>query len=300
MASGVESARLDQTDQLRRDLFCRKRLKPVDFRLELCLGRLAVLPATEHGRHLLPQLGQGRQLCIRRPVARATMQLSHSSRNGARMSDQLSEDVPSSIAQAWDSARRVREPVAWTLLVLTAFIVVVSACQLFNLAGAKIPVVSQPVPVSSSAVVPAGSGPAPGPVGPSPVHVSAFALRASAVAPQFFGAFVIALPVLAIVLVAFSGGLTKRARQVIQTVAVVQAVALLLGVISVASAAGTDTRPGTWFVLVAAELAIAATALIFTGAVLHSRALWSLAPGFEDLGEDEEDLDDEADSDEHD
>ncbi|MGB6454150.1 MAG: hypothetical protein WBH47_06620 [Streptosporangiaceae bacterium] len=126
------------------------------------------------------------------------------------MSHQLGEEVPSETAQAWDSVRRVREPVAWTLLVLTAIIVLVSACQLFNLAGAKVPVV------------------------PSPAPVSAFALRASAVVGQFFPAIVIAPPVLSVVLVAFSGGLTEHARQVVQTAAVVQAVAFVLGVISLA------------------------------------------------------------------
>jgi hypothetical protein len=29
------------------------------------------------------------------------------------MSDQLGEDVSAGTAQAWDSVRRVREPVAW-------------------------------------------------------------------------------------------------------------------------------------------------------------------------------------------
>lgn len=70
-------------------------------------------------------------------------------------------DVPSRAAQAWDSVRRVREPVAWVALVLTAFYVVVSGCQFFNLADATAPV---PIPG------PGGTGPA----------LSAFALRASA------------------------------------------------------------------------------------------------------------------------
>lgn len=176
--------------------------------------------------------------------------------------------MPSETALAWDSVRRVREPVAWTLLVLTAIIVLVSACQLFNLAGAKVPVVSVPVPVS------------------------AFALRASAVAGQFFPAIVIAPPVVSVVLVAFSGGKTERARQVVQTAAVVQAVAFVLGVISLAGAAASHTRPGTWFLLLAPELAIAATALVFTGVVLWSRDLRSLAPRFPDLGDDDEDFED--------
>ena len=220
------------------------------------------------------------------------------------MGDQPSGEVPSETAQAWDSVHRVREPVAWTLLALAAIIVIVSAAQLFNLAGATIPVASSnstsvassspvPVPVGSSPVpVPVGSSPVPVPVGPSPVPVSAFALRASSAAPQFYASIVIALPVLAVVLVAFSGGLTKNARQVVQAAALVQVLAFALGVISLAGAAGSHVRPGTWFILEAAELATAATALIFTGAVLRSRALRSLAPRFPDLADDEDYADD--------
>jgi hypothetical protein len=189
--------------------------------------------------------------------------------NGDKMSDQPAADVPSGTARAWDSVRRVREPVAWALLVLAAVIVLVSAGQLFNLPGARIPVVGGPAP-------------------------SAFALRASAVAPQFVGAFVIALPVLSVILVAFSGGLTEHARQVVHAAAVVLAVALLLGVISVAGAAGSQ-RPGTWFILEVAGLAIAATALIFTTAVTRSEAVRSLAPRYEDVGDDDEDFEDDPD-----
>jgi hypothetical protein len=49
------------------------------------------------------------------------------------MSDQLGEEVPAETARAWDSVRRVREPVAWILLVVTAIWVLVSAWQLFGL-----------------------------------------------------------------------------------------------------------------------------------------------------------------------
>ena len=192
------------------------------------------------------------------------------------MGDQLGAEVSSETAQAWDVARRVREPVAWALLVFTAIYVLVSACQLFNLAGAKVP-------------VPA-----------SPVSVSAFALRASALASQFFLALFLAQPVLSVVLVAFSGGLTQHARQVVQTAAVIQAVSLVLGVISVGGAAGSHTRPGTWFILVSPELAIAATALIFTVAVLSSQALRSLAPRIEYAGDGDDDSEDDPEFGEHD
>jgi len=192
------------------------------------------------------------------------------------MSDQLDEDMPSESVQAWDAVRRVREPVAWALLALTAIIVLVSACQLFDLAGAKISVV------------------------PSPVPVSAFALRASAVAPQFIDAAVQAMPVLAVVLVAFCGGLTERARQVIQTAAVVLAAAFVLGLISLEGAADSHTRPGTWFFLEVPGLAITATALIFTGAVMWSRPFRMLAPQFQGLGDDGQDFEDDPDFGEHD
>src|SRR5215469_223743 len=144
------------------------------------------------------------------------------------MSDQPGGAVPSETARAWDSVRWLREPIAWTLLALTAIIVLVSACQLFNLAGARIPVATPPA-VSSASAVPAGS---PVPVGPSPALVNAFSLRASAVAPQFISPVVQVLPVLSVLLVVFIGGLTERARQVVQSAVVVLAVAFVLGLIS--------------------------------------------------------------------
>ena len=216
------------------------------------------------------------------------------------MSDQLSEGAPSETVHAWDTVRRVREPVAWTLLALAAIILLVSACQLFNLAGARIPVPSPARAVSGAAPVPGGSSPAPVPVGSGPAPVSAFALRASVVAPQFIAVAVQALPVLAVVLVAFCGGLSERARQVVQTAAVVLAVAFVLGLISLAGAAGAHVRPGSWFILETAGLAITATALIFTGAVMWSRPFRALVPRFYDLGDDEEGFEDDRALGEHD
>lgn len=219
---------------------------------------------------------------------------------GATMSDQPGEGAPSETVQAWDTVRRVREPAAWTLLALTAIIVLVSACQLFNLAGARIPVASPAPAVSRTVPVRVSSSPAPIPVGPRPVPVSAFALRASVVAPQFIDVAVQALPVLAVVLVVFSGGLTERARQVVQTAAAVLAAAFVLGLISLAGAAGAHVRPGSWFILEAAGLAITATALIFTGAVMWSRPFRSLAPRFHDLEDDEDGFEYDLDLGEHD
>jgi hypothetical protein len=191
--------------------------------------------------------------------------------NEDKISDQLGDDVSSETAQTWDAARRVREPIAWALLAFTAIYVLVGACQLFNLAGA-----GDSVP----AVLFLG-------------RVNLFALRAAATAPVFVAAIVIAPPVLSVVLVAFCGGLTDHARQVVQTTAAVQAVAFVLGVISVAGAAGIS-RPGSWFILQAAALAIGATALIFTGAVLRSQAL---RPQWESFGEDDQDIGDQDEND---
>jgi len=80
------------------------------------------------------------------------------------MSDQLGEDVPSETAQAWDSVRRVREPVAWALLAVAAIAVLVSAWQLFCLPGNGLPAgpvaTSAPVATAPSpvAVTPGTSG----------------------------------------------------------------------------------------------------------------------------------------------
>ena len=169
------------------------------------------------------------------------------------MSDQLGEDVPSETAQAWDSVRRVREPVAWALLVVAAIALLVSAWQLFGLPGNGLP--GAPVPAAS------------------PVAVTSFGFRASAVATQFVAGGIFTLPVLSVILVAFAGGLTDRARQVVQTAISVLVVALGLGVLSWLAALGAHSRPGVWFIFDATDLAAVAAALIFAVAVLRSRAL---------------------------
>jgi hypothetical protein len=153
------------------------------------------------------------------------------------MSDQLGEEVPAETAQAWDSMRRVREPVAWILLVVTAIWVLVSAWQLFGLPGVPVPAPPHPV------AVPAG---APVTHAPSLVAVTTFGLRASAVAPQFVAGGIFVLPVLAVILVAFAGGLTDRARQVVQATVAIQAVALGLGLLSWLGALGGHVRQGVW------------------------------------------------------
>jgi hypothetical protein len=210
------------------------------------------------------------------------------------MSDQPGAAVPSDAPRMWDSVRWLREPLAWTLLALAAIILLVSACQLFNLAGAKIPIATAVTSPQVGPPIPVGSSPGPIQSGPIPAPISAFDLRASAVAPQFIDVAVQLLPVLAVLLVVFSGGLTERARQVVQTAAVLLAVAFVFGLITLVGSANTQLRPGTWFILESTGLAITATALVFTGAVLRSRPIRSLAPGFYDLEDDDEDLADDA------
>jgi hypothetical protein len=201
------------------------------------------------------------------------------------MSDQLGEEVPSETARAWDSVRRVREPVAWILLFVTAIWVLVSAWQLFGLPGAPVPAPPRPVAVPVGAPVTHAS---------SPVAVTTFGFRASVVAPQFVAGGIFVLPVLAVILVAFAGGLTDRARQVVQAAVSIQAVALGLGVLSWLGALGGHMRQGVWFIFDATDLAAVAAALIFTVAVLRSRALRPLTPQSEDFGEDDEDFGEDA------
>jgi hypothetical protein len=76
-----------------------------------------------------------------------------------------------------------------------------------------------------------------------------------------------------VILVAFAGGLTDRARQVVQTAVSVLAVALGFGVLTWLAALGGHARPGVWFIFDATELAAVAAALIFAVAVLRSHAL---------------------------
>jgi hypothetical protein len=197
------------------------------------------------------------------------------------MSDQPAKDVPSEAAQAWDSVLRVREPIAWALLAITAIAVLVSAWQLFGLSGA-------PGPAPVSAPGPAVTAPATG--HPGPVAVTAFGIRASAVAPQFVSGGIVTLTVLSVILVAFAGGLISRARQVALAAASILAVTLVLGVVGWLGAAGAHLRPGAWLIFDATDLAAAAAALIFIVAVLRSQALRPETPQLTFPGEDDEDF----------
>jgi hypothetical protein len=216
---------------------------------------------------------------------------------GAMMSDQLGEAMPQ-FGRPWDSLRRYREPAAWVLLAIAAAIVLVSAGQLFHLGGATIPV-AQPTAVSNSAPVSSGpvgsssappsSTPGPGPTGPAPAPAPQFALRASSVAPQFIDAPVQVLPVLALILVTFCGGLTERAYRVGWAAAGLQAAAFALALISLVGASHVNVRPGTWYVLEAIGLAITAAGLIFTVAVLRSGPYRSLTLQFDEFVDEDDD-----------
>jgi hypothetical protein len=178
--------------------------------------------------------------------------------------DQQREETPPEAVQAWDSVRRVREPLAWTLLALAAIGLVISAWELFGLPGA--PVI--------------GAG--------GPVRETTFAYRAAAEAPGFVAVGIIALPVLAVILVAFAGGLTDRARQVVRTAVWIQVVALGLGVLSLLGALGLRSLPGIWFIADTRDIAFAAAALVFTAAVSRSQPLRPPDLQFQDLEDDDD------------
>ncbi len=63
--------------------------------------------------------------------------------------DDQRQEAPLETAQAWDSARRLREPVAWTLLVLTAIGLLISAWLLFGMPGSPPITAPSPLPAQS-------------------------------------------------------------------------------------------------------------------------------------------------------
>jgi hypothetical protein len=197
------------------------------------------------------------------------------------MDNEPLEAAPSGADQAWATVRRVREPVAWTLLVLAAIGVLASAGQLLNLVGVQaLEAVQLPATDAGGVFVPEPT----------------FAVRASEIGPQFVDLGLVLLPVLSVILVAFAGGLTDRARQVVLAAMSVEAAGLGFGVISWLAALGTHTRPGVWFVFFAVDLAVAATALVFTAAVWRSQAVRPPAPLYEHYEEDDDDEFDEDDA----
>jgi len=199
--------------------------------------------------------------------------------------DQLRAGARLETAQAWDSARRLREPVAWTLLAVAAIGLLIGAWELFSLPGA--PHIAVPVTVSVPTSAPTHG------VGAATTSgfrgATSLGIRASTVAPQFVAAYLFALPIVSVILVAFAGGLTVRARQVVETALGIQIVTLGLGLLSWFGALGAHLRAGIWFIADASELAIVAAGLIFIVAVRHSRALRLPTPQLKGFPEDDED-----------
>jgi hypothetical protein len=193
----------------------------------------------------------------------------------------LEEQTASDAGQAWATFRQAREPIAWTLLVLAAIGVLGSAGQLLNLVG---------VQALNAVQIPATDS------GGVFVAVPTFAVRASEIGPQFVDLGLVLLPVLAVILVTFAGGLTDRARQVALAAALVEVLGLGFGVISWLAALGTHTRPGVWFLFFAVDLAVAATALVFITAVWRSQALRPAPPRYQNYGESDDDEFDEDDA----
>jgi len=113
----------------------------------------------------------------------------------------------------WDNARRVREPIAWILLIITAVGMALGLWILVGLPGA---------PSIGDGVVQS---------------------RALLAETYFSDVYAAILPILAVLLVTFAGGLTRRAGQLIAVAAGVQALAVGLGVISLVIASRDGTEP---------------------------------------------------------
>jgi hypothetical protein len=64
---------------------------------------------------------------------------------------QLRTEAPLETAHAWASARRLREPIAWTLLALATVVLIIGAWELFGLPGAPRIAVAITVPAPPSA-----------------------------------------------------------------------------------------------------------------------------------------------------
>jgi len=113
----------------------------------------------------------------------------------------------------WDNVRRVREPIAWILLIIATVGIALGLWTLVGLPG-----------------------------GPS-LGDNAVQVRALLAVTYFNDVYAAILPILAVLLVSFAGGLTKRAGQLITVAAGVQALAAGLGVISLVIASQGGSQP---------------------------------------------------------
>jgi hypothetical protein len=164
----------------------------------------------------------------------------------------------------WDNARRVREPIAWILLIIAT---VGIALGIWTLAGL--------------------------PGGPS-IGDGVVQTRALLAVNYFSGVYPALLPVLAVLLVAFAGGLTRRAGQLITAAAGVQALAVGLAVVSLviesqggeqpagphapAGAVSETTQISNWtYISQGSAIALVAAGLILILAILRSPAVRAVA-----------------------
>jgi hypothetical protein len=113
----------------------------------------------------------------------------------------------------WDNARRVREPIAWILLIIVTVGMALGVWTLAGLPGA---------PTIGDGVV---------------------QTRALLAVNYFSDVYAAILPILAVLLVTFAGGLTKQAGRLITVAAGVQALAVALGVISLVIASQDGIEP---------------------------------------------------------
>jgi len=142
--------------------------------------------------------------------------------------------------------RRVREYVAWLLLVAALVLVVVGAWQFLNLPGS-----------------PGGSS-----FGSAGLS---FAERGQETVGSLAAVDVTLLPVAAVLLAALAGRPVPRARRLVLTAVVIQAVALALAVIAWGAALPSS---GGWFPLTAAvDLVVAGAGLILSVTVLRAPVL---------------------------
>ncbi|HEY2506330.1 MAG TPA: hypothetical protein VGI58_07420 [Streptosporangiaceae bacterium] len=185
------------------------------------------------------------------------------------------DEAPSEPAHPWEQVRRLREPVAWVLLALVVIGMLFGVASLLGLRGT--------VPVDSFA---GGSGPAPG---------LPFGVRAYTAAPTFVDLGNFVLKVLALILVVFAGGRTARAREVVQTIAVIQVVDLGFGILCWIGVLGSQSVPNLWFIEYVRDLAVGVVVLVFVMAVLRSPALRPSPVQFAD--DNDEDFEDEDDYD---
>src|SRR5215469_674822 len=164
----------------------------------------------------------------------------------------------------WDNARRVREPIAWILLIIATVDVALGIWTLVGLPG----------------------GPS---IGDGVVQV-----RALLAVNYFSGVYAAILPILAVLLVTFAGGLTKRAARLITAAAGVQALAVGLGDLSLiiesqageqpagphapAGAVSQTTQTSNWtYISQGRSIALVAAGLILSLAILRSPAVRAVA-----------------------